>query len=47
MEIMYIEHGNLALLQREVNSYLSKGKWKPLGPIDHKNGRWIQSLTKE
>mgnify|MGYP001051825203 FL=1 len=47
MEIMYIEHGNLALLQKEVNSHLSKGNWKPLGPVDHKNGRWVQCLVWE
>ena len=47
MEIIYIEHGNLELLQREVNHYLSKDTWKPLGPADHKAGRWVQCLVKE
>jgi|MDSV01.2.fsa_nt_gb hypothetical protein len=47
MEVIYMEHGNLELLQREVNHYLSKGTWKPLGPVDHKAGRWIQCLVKE
>jgi hypothetical protein len=47
MKIMYLEHGNLELLERDVNEYLTKGTWKPLGPVDHKNGRWVQSLVKE
>mgnify|MGYP001414187780 CR=1 FL=1 len=47
MKIMYIEHGNLSLLEKEVNSELARGDWKPLGPVDYKSGRWVQCLVKE
>ena len=47
MEIMYLEHGNLKLLEKEVNIYLDKGTWKPLDSVKWQNGRWIQALVKE
>ena len=50
MEIMYLEHGNLQLLAKEVNGYLSGeegGTWKPLDSVKWQNGRWVQCLVKE
>ena len=47
MKIMYIEHGNLQLLAKEVNSYLDKGTWKPLDSVKWQNARWVQCLIKE
>lgn len=46
MEVMYIDHGNMKLLAKEVNLYLSKGTWKLLGPVNHLSGRWVQTLVK-
>jgi len=47
MKIMYLEHGNLKLLEKEVNGYLSEGTWKPLDSVKWENGRWIQVLIEE
>jgi len=44
MKVKYIEHGNLQLLQRDVNAYLSEGTWRLDGPVNHLNGRWVQGL---
>jgi len=44
MKVMYLEHGNMQLLAKEVNLYLSKGAWKLNGPVNHLNGRWVQTL---
>lgn len=44
-KVMYLEHGNMDLLAKEVNLYLAKGHWELLGAVNHLNGRWIQTLV--
>jgi hypothetical protein len=44
-KVMYVEHGNMDLLAKEVNLYLAKGHWELLGPVAHLNGRWVQTLV--
>jgi len=45
MKVMYLEHGNMELLAKEVNLYLTKGTWELLGAVNHLNGRWVQTLV--
>ena len=45
-KVMYVEHGNMDLLAKEVNLYLAKGHWELLGPVNHLSGRWVQTLIK-
>ena len=44
-KVMYLEHGNMDLLAKEVNLYLAKGHWELLGAVNHLNGRWVQTLV--
>lgn len=44
-EYMILTHGNIELLERQVNEALSHG-WNILGYPNFLNGQWIQGITR-
>lgn len=44
-EFMVLTHGNLELLERDVNEALSHG-WNLMGYINFLNGQWVQCITR-
>mgnify|MGYP005991865763 FL=1 len=44
-EYMVLTHGNLGLLEKQVNEALDHG-WNIMGYINFLNGQWVQAITR-
>lgn len=44
-EYMVLTHGNLSLLEKQVNKALDHG-WNLMGYVNFLNGQWVQSITR-